>query len=64
MRVYVVIELVQGVLDEVRVFRSKESADKTELRWLKDYGITNDIEREGHAQNGTELIVRQSNVRP
>jgi len=64
MRVYVVVELVQGVLGEVRVFRSKESADKTELRWLKEQGITDEIEREGQAQNGTELIVRQSNVTP
>jgi len=64
MTVYVVVELVQGVLGEVRVFRSKESAEKAERKWLKKHGITNEIEREGHAQNGTELIVRQSNVRP
>jgi len=62
MLVYVVVDLFQGVLDEVKVFLTPESAEKAEQEWLKEQGITDDTDREGKAQNGTELIVHECDV--
>jgi len=64
MTVYVVVDLFQGVVDEVKTFLTRESAEKAEQEWLKEQGITNEIAREGHAQNGTELIVHECEVMP
>ena len=64
MTVFVAVELFQGVVNEVNVFLTQESAQKAEQYWLKEHGITDDIGRECKAQNGTEFIVRECEVKP
>jgi len=63
MTVHVVVELFQGVVNEISVFLTRESAEQAEQEWLKDHGITDDLGRECKAQNGTEFIVRQCQLR-
>jgi len=60
--VYVTIELFQGIVDKVRVFRTHKSAKKTEKEWLNEHGIKSNISRECKSQNGTELHLFESTV--
>ena len=64
MAVYVAVELFQGVLNDVKVFFTQESAEKAEQRWLKEHGISGDVGRDCKAQNGTELLVHECEVKP
>jgi len=56
MTVHVVVEMFQGVVNDVKVFFSEESA------WLAGHDITNDMDREGKAHNGTELLIFECKV--
>jgi hypothetical protein len=64
MTVFVAVELFQGVVNDVQVFSTQESAEKTEREWLKEHDINDDASRECKAQNGTEFIVRECNLKP
>jgi hypothetical protein len=63
MTVYVVVELFQGIVNNVNIFLKRESAEQAEQQWLKEHGITDDVGREGKAQNGTEFIVRECELK-
>ena len=62
--VFVAVELFEGVLNDVTVFLTKQSANKAEQDWLKKHSIADGVGRECKGQNGTELIVRKCDVRP
>ena len=62
MTVHVVVEIFQGVVSDVKVFSSEESANKAEKAWLKEHDITSNVDREGKAQNGTELLLFECEV--
>ena len=62
MKVFVAVRLMQGVLDEVRVVRSRKAAERVEREWLVEQGIVDEMGREGKAQNGTEFFVRECAV--
>jgi len=64
MNVYVAVEVFQGLVTETNVFLGQESAEQAEQQWLKEHGITDDVGRECKAQNGTEFIVRECDVKP
>ena len=64
MKVYVVIEMLQGVASKVRVFASDVSAQKAEQSWLKQQGIYDSIGRECKAQDGTECAVHECEIEP
>ena len=53
--VFVTVELFQGIVNQVRVFRSEKLADKAEKKWLAEQGIKDEISRECKAQNGIEF---------
>jgi hypothetical protein len=57
MTVYVVVEMFQGVVNDVKVFPSEESANEVERARLAAHDITNDMDRKGKAHNGTELLM-------
>ena len=57
MTVYVVVEMFQGIVNDVKVFFSEESASRTEKTWLAEHDINDAIGRECKAQDGTELLV-------
>ena len=62
MGVYVVVEMLQGIVSEVRVFTSKVSAQKVEKSWLKQHDISDTIGRECKAQDGTEVTVHECEI--
>ena len=64
MTVFVAVELFQGVVNDVKVFLTKESARKAEEDWLKKHGVTDEVGRECKAQDGTELILRECTLKP
>jgi hypothetical protein len=64
MTVYVAVELFQGVVNEVKVFQTQESAERAEQEWLKEHGIKDNVDRACKSQNGTEFIVREGEVKP
>jgi|GEM_PF-1894097 len=64
MTVYVIVELFQGMVNEVNAFLKRESAERAEQQWLEEHGITDDVGRECKAQNGTQFIVRECDVKP
>jgi len=62
MTVYVVVEMFQGVVNDVKVFLSEESANKVEKAWLAEHDINDAMGRECKAQDGTELLVFERKV--
>ena len=64
MTVYVTVEMFQGVLNDVKVFLSEESACKVEQQWLEGHSINDDAGRECEAQNGTEFQVHECELKP
>ena len=62
--VYVVIEMLQGVVSKVRVFASDVSAQKAEQSWLKKQGIYDAVGLECKAQDGTECTVHECEIAP
>jgi len=63
MTVYVTVELFQGVISNIQVFLTQKSTQKIEQKWLREYDISNDIDRECKSQNGTELIIETCTLR-
>ena len=64
MNVSVTVDLSQGVIGEIRVFSSGESARKLEQEWLKQHEIKDAIDRECKAQNGTEFLIYECEAEP
>ena len=62
MIVHVIVEIFQGIVNDVKVFSSEKSANKAETAWLKEHDITSKVDHEGKAQNGTELLLFQCEV--
>ena len=60
--VHVVVEIFQGVVSDVKVFSSEESANKAEKAWMAEHDIADDTDREGKAKNGTELLLFECEV--
>ena len=60
--VFVTIELFQGVVHQVMVFKSEKSAEKAEIDWLTEQGTNDEISRECKAQNGIEFHVFQCEI--
>jgi hypothetical protein len=54
-RIYVTIELAQGNIAAVHAYLNERQALTAEQRWLKDHTITDELDREGKAQNGNEF---------
>jgi len=55
--VFVAVELYKGIVGEVRAFKSLESAEEAENKWLAEAGIEDEISRECKAGDGTEYHV-------
>jgi len=62
MTVYVVGEMFQGIVNDIKVFFSEESASKAEKTWLAENDIKDAMGRECKAQDGTELLVSECKV--
>ena len=62
MTAHVVVEIFQGVVNDVKVFLSWEAANEAEKAWMTEHDITDDMDREGKAQNGTELLMFECEV--
>lgn len=61
-KVFVTVELFQGLLEEVRTFKSCKSADEAERKWLSGHDITDEISRECKAGNGTEFHIFECQI--
>ena len=57
MTVYVVLDIYKGIFNDVNVFISEDSANRSEQEWLKEHKIKNKEDRECLSQSGTELRV-------
>ena len=57
MTVYIVVEMFQGIVNDVKVFFSEESANEAEKTWLSEHDINDAMGRECKAQDGTELLM-------
>ena len=64
MTVFVTIEAVQGLVGGVTVFLTPDSARQAEERWLEKNGVKDKIDREAKANNGTEFLVMESELKP
>ncbi len=64
MTVYVTVNICQGVVNDIQVFLTQNSAQETEQKWLQEHDIKNKVDRECKAQNGTELIIEKCEVKP
>jgi len=63
MKVYVTVETFQGVIDEVRVYKTKEQAKRKEQRWLKALKVKDDATREHLSFNCTEIQIHACNLK-
>ena len=61
MSVYVVLDIHKGIINDVNVFISEDSANRLEQGWLKEHKIKNKEDRDCLSQNGTELRVFDRN---
>ena len=57
MSVYVVLDVFKGLINDVNVFISEESANKVEQEWLKEHKIKDKEDRECLSQSGAELRI-------
>ena len=64
MKVFVTVELYQGLISEVQVFQREASSDQAEREWLKKNTIKEEIDREVKAQNGYEFFMYACEVEP
>ena len=55
--VYVTVELLQGIIADVRVYWNEHLADIAEHRWLKNNNIRSQLGRECKARNGIEFHI-------
>ena len=66
MRLTVFVVVIQdgGLVGEIKVFLSRESAHQTERQWLRRDGINNDKDRDRLAGQGTGIAVLECEIRP
>ncbi len=64
MTVFVAMEILKGIVSEVQVFLTPESADKNESAWLQERRINSQRDREIRAQNGVEFLVMECELKP
>ena len=63
MKIYVTVELFQGLVEQIQAFRSCDGAEEAERVWLKRNRNTDDIGREAKSMNGIEFHVRDCELR-
>jgi hypothetical protein len=64
MEIYVAIDICQGIVDNVNVFLTEESARNAEEQWLCSNGIESAETRDCKAGAGTEFIVTECRLKP
>ena len=64
MTVFVAMEILKGIVGEIQVFLTPESAGKEEARWLEKQQIQDQWGREMKAQNGEEFLVMECELKP
>jgi hypothetical protein len=64
MTVFVAMEILKGIVSEIHVFLTPESAGKEEARWLEKRRIHDPLDREMKAQNGEEFLVMECELKP
>ena len=64
MTIHVTAQTCQGVVDTIRAFLTEESAIAAERRWLQEMGIRDDAHRQAKADNGTEFLVFEAELKP
>ena len=55
MQLYVTVETFQGVIDNVRVYKTMKQAKRMEQRWLKALEVKDDATQEHLSFNCTEF---------
>ncbi len=64
MTVFVAMEILKGIVSEIQVFLTPESAGKKEAAWLKEKRIRDRLDRDIKAQNGEEFLVMEVELKP
>ena len=64
MTVFVVMEMIRGIVNSTNVFLRPESARQAEARWLDNQGIKDEDDREMKARNGMEFLVLECELKP
>lgn len=64
MKVYVTVETCQGFVHEAMAYLTEESAHNAEKTWLKTMDIKDDLDRQAKADNGTEFLVFEAELKP
>ena len=60
--VHVTVEIFQGIIQEVRLFKSQKQAELIEQEWLVKNDVLDEISREGKSQDGTEIKIFECRV--
>ncbi len=64
MNLFVGIEKCEGLISQVRVFASRQSAKEAEALWLCSQEIHDRETRESKAIGGTEFLIREGPLLP
>jgi len=64
MKVFVAIEMFQGVVHDATVYIMEESARRAEKTWLKEQGIKSQDTRECKSDDGTSFSVMECDLKP
>ena len=64
MKVHVTVELYQGVVNEVHVFRHQISAEQVEQKWREEHFIENEADLQCKEMNGIEFHIFECAVLP
>jgi len=64
MTIHVTVEVHQGVIAKVRVFRNEVSAGSAEKEWLRQMSIQDEIGRQCKSDDGTEFLIFQTKLEP
>ena len=63
MNVHIVIETFQGNIENAHIFLSEESARQVEEDWLHENKIKDETSRQAKAQDGTECLVLEAELK-
>ena len=63
MKVCVTVDICQGVVDDIQVLLTEKSALEIEQTWLQSHDVKNELDRQCKAQNGTELLIFECQLR-
>jgi len=64
MTVHVTVESCQGVIEEVRAYLSEGSAIAAEKKWKRRTGIRTGASRKARADDGTEFLIFEAELKP